>query len=76
MIVLDSHFIQLPVHFSFLQAVDYVFRLHIIFDIEYDNNLRLFWCFIEKYIYNLEVNNIPNTVKLLYIKLSKLVSNN
>lgn len=73
MIVLDGNLIPLSTKCNILDAIDYVFKLHFIFEIKYDHNLRLFWVFIQKYIYGMDVNNLPTTVREIYHKLSALV---
>lgn len=71
LVVVDGQLIPLPGNKTFLNAIDFVFKLHFIFNIEYDHNLRLFWKFIQNYIYKINCR-VTSTTKEVFCKLENL----
>lgn len=71
-VVLDRNLIPLSPETTILDAVDIVYQLHFIFNIQYDLNLCLFWKFIQYYIYCMQNIRVPTTVKETFLKLNRL----
>lgn len=70
-IILDSQLMPLPGNSNFLNALDVVFKLHFIFNIKYDINLKSFWIFFQKYFYEINCSVSP-VIKDVFLKLHRL----
>lgn len=66
---IDGNLIPMP-NKSFLDAIDTVFKLHFIYNIKFEHNVKSFWLFIQKYIYNINTVVSP-IISEVYLKLNR-----
>ncbi|XP_055712441.1 uncharacterized protein LOC129807292 [Phlebotomus papatasi] len=46
---------------TFLDALDIMFKMHFVFDLEYEASLRNFFRYIQNYVFKIKGNETPNT---------------
>lgn len=53
-LIIDGTIISLPEGITCLEAFDYLFQSHYVFDAEFDSDLDILWRFIENFFYKIE----------------------
>ncbi|XP_055377160.1 uncharacterized protein LOC129609252 [Condylostylus longicornis] len=64
-ISVDKKLLSIPNGFDFIKVFDIYFKMFYVFNIEYDNDLRIFMLFFQKYIYNFpKVKETPRLIEI------------
>lgn len=58
-------YLQLPLDFSFAQAIDIYFKLHDIFEIKFDERLQAAMYFLKHYIFGMKEGSRKPTTKMI-----------
>lgn len=68
----DKKFLLLPTN-DIIKLIDYLFKAHYVFHLEFDNDLKNFWIFLQHYFYT-----IPSkcTSKLIEVHIKLEVTKN
>lgn len=68
-IVVDGCVIDVPREWKFVDVFDLFFKIHFVFNVEYNHNLRIFLRFFEKFAYNHNSTKITNRIQEISTQL-------
>lgn len=68
-IVVDGCVIGIPSEWNFADVFDLFFKVHFVFNVDYNNNLRTFLRFFEKFAYNHTTTKITNRMQEISTQL-------
>lgn len=68
-IVVDGCVIDVPREWNFVDVFDLFFKVHFVFDVQYNSNLRTFLRFFEKFAYNHNSTKITNRIQEISTQL-------
>ncbi|KAH0561295.1 hypothetical protein KQX54_016093 [Cotesia glomerata] len=66
-IKIDNHCISLKAK-NTIEAVDYLFKAHYVFNVEFDSDLKIFWIFLQNYFCSIH-SKFTNQMVDIYTKL-------
>lgn len=74
---IERELIILPGNFTFIEAVDLLFKSHYVFGQHFADSLKTFWTFIAYYFYEIEdAGTITSRIKEISCKLDQITGVN
>lgn len=76
LIYIDNNLIPLKLNTTILQALDILYQLYFLLDINYDKNLKNFFIFIQVFVYEIAIpeKKIPTTVNEQINKFKRTIA--
>ncbi|KAG4068859.1 hypothetical protein HA402_005007 [Bradysia odoriphaga] len=68
-VVVDGCVIDVPAEWNFIDVFDLFFKVHFVFNVDYNNNLRTFLRFFEKFAYNHIGAKVTNRIQEISTQL-------
>lgn len=68
-IVVDGCVIDIPRGWNFVDVFDLFFKVHFVFDVQYNSNLRTFLRFFERFAYSHNSTKITNRIQEISTQL-------